>query len=164
MAVTGRRAAVVSLLNDTRFQVVREFDAPAQLVFRAFTEPELVKRWWHAGRGLATVADIDLRPGGRWRWVMVTHEGAEVAFHGEYREVQPGRRLVYTEIYEVPGVGDSPAVVNTLTFEEQDGRTRLTGITDCPSAEVRNAILESGMEDGMQDAYDLLEEVAVSLR
>jgi uncharacterized protein YndB with AHSA1/START domain len=133
-------------------------------VFRAFTEPELVKRWWHAGRGVATVADIDLRVGGTWRWVMVTNDGAEVAFHGEYRAVEPGRRLAYTEIYEMPGAGDTPAVVNTLTFEATGGRTRLRSTTDCPTAEVRDAILESGMEGGMQDAYDLLEAAAVSLR
>jgi uncharacterized protein YndB with AHSA1/START domain len=164
MAVAGKRTAVVSYPTDTQILVVREFDAPADLVFRAFTEPDLVKRWWHANRGVATGADINLRPGGSWRWVMVTHDGRKVAFHGEYVEVDPGRRLVYTEIYEMPGVGDSPPVVNTLTFEEADGRTRMTAITDCPSIEVRDAIIASGMEDGMQDAYDLLETVAISLR
>ena len=164
MAVADKGAAVVSLPSDTQIKIVRDFDAPAHLVFRTFTEPELVKRWWHANRGGATIGDVDLRPGGTWRWVMVTHDGNEVAFHGEYGEIDPGRRLVYTEVYEVPGVGDTPAVLNTLTFEETDGRTRLTSMTDCPSEDVRNAIVESGMEGGMQDAYDLLEEVAISLR
>jgi uncharacterized protein YndB with AHSA1/START domain len=163
MAVAGKGTAVVSLPSDTQIQIVREFDAPAHLVFRAFTEPELVKRWWHANRGVATVADIDLRVGGSWRWVLVTHDGAEVAFHGEYLEITPPRRLVYTEIYEMPRAGDTPPVLNTYTFEASGSRTRLTSITDCPVAEVRDAIMASGMEGGMQDAYDLLEEVAISL-
>jgi len=163
MAVAGKGTAIVSLPSDTQIEIVRDFDAPPSLVFRAFTEPELVKRWWHANRGQATIADIDLRVGGAWRWVIVTHGGTEVAFHGAYREIDPGRRLVYTEIYEMPEVGDTPAVVNTLTFDQAGGRTRLTSVTDCPSPEVRDAILESGMEDGMQDAYDLLEEVSISL-
>jgi uncharacterized protein YndB with AHSA1/START domain len=154
---------VVTLPTDTQIKIVRAFDAPARLVFEAYTTPELVKRWWHARRGTATIADIDLRPGGTWRWVMVTHDGTEVAFHGEYREIEPGKRLVYTEIFEMPGLTDDDAAVNTLTFEEHDGRTTLTSITETPNRELRDAIIATGMEDGMQDAYDLLEEVAISL-
>ena len=161
MASSG--TAVVTLPSDTQIRIVREFDAPARHVFEAFTTPELVKRWWHAKRGTATIADIDLRPGGTWRWVMVTDDGTEVAFHGEYREIVPGERLVYTEIFEMPGGADADAAVNTLTFEEHDGRTTLTSITETPSRELRDAIIATGMEDGMQDAYDLLEEVAISL-
>ena len=163
MAVTSSGTAVVTLPTDTQIKIVREFDAPARLVFEAYTTPELVKRWWHARRGTATIADIDLRPGGTWRWVMVTHDGTEVAFHGEYREIEPGKRLVYTEIFEMPGLTEDDAAVNTLTFEEHDGRTTLTSITETPSRELRDAIIATGMEDGMQDAYDLLEEVAISL-
>jgi uncharacterized protein YndB with AHSA1/START domain len=154
---------VVTLPTDTQIKIVRAFDAPARLVFEAYTTPELVKRWWHARRGTATIADIDLRPGGTWRWVMVTHDGTEVAFHGEYREIEAGKRLVYTEIFEMPGLTDDDAAVNTLTFDERDGRTTLTSITETQSRELRDAIIATGMEDGMQDAYDLLEEVAISL-
>jgi len=161
--VTSSGTAVVTLPTDTQIKIVRAFDAPARLVFEAYTTPELVKRWWHARRGTATIADIDLRPGGTWRWVMVTHDGTEVAFHGEYREIEPGKRLVYTEIFEMPGLTEDDAAVNTLTFEEHDGRTTLTSITETPSRELRDAIIATGMEDGMQDAYDLLEEVAISL-
>jgi len=70
------------------------------LVFKAWTTPELNQAWWHANRGEATVADVDLRVGGTWRWVMVTHDGREVAFHGEYREIVPNERLVHTEVFE----------------------------------------------------------------
>jgi uncharacterized protein YndB with AHSA1/START domain len=163
MAVASKGTAVVTLPSDTQIKIVREFDAPALLVFRAFTEPDLVRRWWHANRGDAPIADIDLRVGGRWRWVIVMPDGTEVAFRGVYREIVPGERLVYTELFETPGVTDDDAVLNTMTFEERDGRTTLTSVTDTPTRDVRDMIIASGMEGGMQDAYDLLEEVAISL-
>ncbi|HET7038435.1 MAG TPA: SRPBCC family protein [Gemmatimonadales bacterium] len=159
-----RRKAVVTLPSDTQILITRDFDAPRNLVWRAWTTPDLIKRWWHANRGTATEAKVDLRAGGRWRWVMITHQGLEVAFHGEYREVVPDERLVYTEVYEgVPNGDDFPVVV-TLTLAERQGRTRITELVQCPSREVRDMIIQSGMEDGMQDAMDLLEGVARSLR
>jgi uncharacterized protein YndB with AHSA1/START domain len=159
-----RRKAVVTLPSDTQILITRDFDAPRNLVWRAWTTPDLIKRWWHANRGTATEAKVDLRVGGHWRWVMITHKGHEVAFHGEYREVVPNERLVYTEVYEgVPNGDDFPVVV-TLTLAEQQGRTRITELAQCPSREVRDMIIQSGMEGGMQDAMDLLEGVARSLR
>ena len=168
MAVATSRSAVLTLPEDTQIRVEREFDAPKHLVFKAWTTPELVKRWYHAKRGTVTVAEIDLRVGGKWRSAMVTDDGFEVAFHGEYREIVPNERLVSTEVYEMPGVDpattEENATLNTLTFEETDGRTTVTMLIECPSKEVRDAIVESGMEDGLQDALDLLEEVAGSLQ
>lgn len=109
------------------------------------------------------MADVDLRVGGKWRFAMVTDDGTEVAFHGEYREIVPDERLVATEVYEgVPGGDDAPAV-NTLTLTESDGRTTLTLLVEAGSRQVRDMIVESGMEDGLQDAFDLLEEVAISI-
>jgi uncharacterized protein YndB with AHSA1/START domain len=155
---------VVTLPTDTQIHVTRDFDAPRHLVYRAWTTPELIKRWWHARRGRATVADVDLRVGGKWRWVMVTDKGVEVAFHGEYREIIPNERIVYTEVFEgVPGGDDDPAVV-TLTLAEVGGRTRLTEVVEVSSREVRDAIIATGMEAGLQDALDLLEDVALSLQ
>jgi uncharacterized protein YndB with AHSA1/START domain len=93
----------------------------------------------------------------------VTPDGFEVAFHGEYRELVPNERIVTTEVYEgVPDPGEG--VLNTVTFAEANGRTTLTILVQCPSRDVRDAIIDSGMEAGMQDAMDLLEEVAVALR
>ena len=152
--------ASVTLPADDQILIVREFDAPRELVFRAWTEPDLVRRWWHAGRGEMTVCEIDLRPGGRWRYVMVTPDGTEVAFHGEYREVVPGERIVQTEIYDP---FPDAAAVNTLEFEDLDGRTRVTMLVQHRLKEHRDAHVESGMEDGLQDALDLLESVAQSL-
>ena len=163
VAVASRRTAVVTLPTDTQILIMREFAAPRHLVYKAWTTPELVKRWWSAMRGVVTVADIDLRVGGAWRWVMVTDRGFEVAFHGEYREVIENERIVYTEVYEgIPGGDDDPAVI-TLTFTEVDGRTTLTQLVQMTTREGRDAIINSGMEAGMQDAMDLLEGVAISL-
>ena len=153
----GKRRAVVTLPSDTQILIEREFDAPRHLVYRAWTTPELVKRWWHANRGTATVAEIDLRVGGRWRWVMVAKGGFEVAFNGVYREIVANERLVYTEIYEaVPG----PGALNTLTLSEENGRTKLRILVEHANKADRDMHVNSGMEGGLQDALDLLERVA----
>jgi uncharacterized protein YndB with AHSA1/START domain len=161
MAVTSSGTATVTLPTDEQVLITREFDAPRHLVYKAWTTPELVKRWWTANRGEATVAEIDLRVGGTWRYVMVADGGFEVGFHGEYREIVPNERIVSTEVYE--GMPDAEAV-NTLTLTEVDGRTILTILVQHTSKEDRDAHINSGMEDGMQDAMDLLEQVAISLR
>jgi uncharacterized protein YndB with AHSA1/START domain len=167
MAVTSSGTATVTLPTDEQILITREFDAPKHLVWQAFTTPELVKRWWHAKRGEMTVAEIDLRVGGKWRYAMVTPDGFEVGFHGEYLEVVPGERLVSTETYEgVPeDVSEEDATtINTASLEEADGRTTLTIVVQARTKESRDAIVASGMEDGLQDALDLLEELSVSLR
>jgi len=159
--VTGRRTATVTLPSDEQILITREFDAPKHLVYKAWTTPELVRRWWSAGRGEVTIAEIDLRVGGKWRYVMIANKGFEVGFHGEYREIVPDERLVSTEVYE--GMPDGEAL-NTLTLTEADGRTSLTMLVQHSCKEHRDAHINSGMEDGLQDALNLLEEVAVSLR
>ena len=167
MATTSSGTATVTLPTDEQILITREFDAPRHLVFEAWTRPDLVKRWWHAKRGEMTVAEIDLRVGGKWRYAMVTEDGLEVAFHGEYLEIVPSERIVSTETYEgVPeGVSEEDATtVNTATFTEAEGRTTVTILVQAPSKASRDAIVESGMEDGLQDALDLLEETAASLR
>jgi uncharacterized protein YndB with AHSA1/START domain len=166
MAVTSSGTATVTLPADEQILITREFDAPKHLVYEAWTTPELVKRWWSAKRGEVTIAEIDLRVGGAWRYVMVADGGFEVGFHGEYREIVPNERIVSTEVYEgAPQVeGVEEGTLNTLMLAEADGRTTMTVLVQAPSKEIRDAIIESGMEAGMQDAMDLLEQVAVSLR
>jgi uncharacterized protein YndB with AHSA1/START domain len=151
---------VLTLPTDTQIKVVREFQAPKQLVYKAWTTPELIKRWWHANRGKATLAEVDLRVGGKWRWVMVTNDGFEVAFHGEYREIVPNERIVYTEVYE--GAPDGEAL-NSLTLSERAGRTTAEMLMQFKNKEDRDTVIATGMEDGLQDALDLLEQVAISL-
>jgi uncharacterized protein YndB with AHSA1/START domain len=164
MAVSSSTARV-TLPADEQILITREFDAPRQLVYKAWTTPELVKRWWNAKRGEVTIADIDLRVGGKWRSVMVTDDGTEVGFHGEYREIVPNERIVSTEVYEgAPAEASGEGTLNTVTFTELDGRTTLTILVQAPSKEIRDMIIDSGMEAGLQDALALLEQVADSLR
>jgi uncharacterized protein YndB with AHSA1/START domain len=159
-AMTSSGTATVTLPTDEQILITREFDAPKHLVYRAWTTPELVRRWWSGQRGAVTSVEIDLRVGGAWRYVMVTDDGFEVAFHGEYREIVPNERIVSTEVYE--GFPDGEAL-DTLTLTEVDGRTTLTVLVQHASKEHRDAHVNSGMELGMQEAMDLLEQVAVSL-
>ena len=150
--------ATVTLPTDEQILITREFDAPRHLVYRAWTTPELVKRWWSGERGEMTVVEIDLRVGGRWRYVMVAHGGFEVAFHGEYREIVPNERIVTTEVFEgMPGRDEA--------LEHRDvhrgGRPHDARRCSCSTAARRSAtrILDSGMEGGMQEQMDMLEEL-----
>lgn len=159
--MTSTRTATVTLPADEQILITREFDAPRHPVYKAWTTPELVRRWWPSNRGEMTVAEIDLRVGGAWRYVMVTPDGFEVAFHGEYREIVPNERIVSTEVYEAMPEGQA---LNTLTFAETEaGRTSVTLLVEHANREHRDAHVNSGMEDGLQDALDLLEAVARSL-
>ncbi|MDQ3725114.1 MAG: SRPBCC family protein [Actinomycetota bacterium] len=165
--MTMTRKAELTLPAEDQILITREFDAPKRLVYRAWTTPELVGRWWTARRGTAKEMEIDLRVGGRWRYAMETEGGMEVAFHGTYREIVPEEKIVSTEVFEgapgTPEEAEANATLNTATFAEEDGRTTVTILVQCPSPEVRDAIIASGMEDGLQDALDLLEEVAAGL-
>jgi len=154
------KSAVVTLPSDTQILITREFNAPRHLVYRAYTTPDLIKRWWSGERGEVTSAEVDLRPGGSWRYVMTANGGFEVAFHGEYREIVPDERIVTTEVFEgMPGA----AALTTTTFVEKDGRTTMSTLVQHSSQEHRDAHIDSGMEDGMQEAMDKLEQVARSL-
>jgi uncharacterized protein YndB with AHSA1/START domain len=159
--VTSSGAAQVTLPADDQLVITREFDAPKHLVYKAYTTPDLVRRWWTGERGEMTECEIDLRVGGTWRYVMIAHGDFEVAFHGEYREIVPNERIVTTEVYE--GMPDAEAV-DHITFTEEDGRTTLTMLVQHRNQEERDAHLNSGMEAGMQESMDRLEQVAISLR
>jgi uncharacterized protein YndB with AHSA1/START domain len=163
-AATGGRSAVVTLPTDTQIQITREFSAPRHLVYKAWTTPELVKRWWNAKRGEVTLAEIDLRVGGKWRYVMIADRGFEVAFHGEFREIVPDERIVSTEVFEgMPPGQPNDGTVNTVTFRQAGDRTILTILVQAPNKHVRDAIIKSGMEAGLQDALDLLEQLTATL-
>jgi uncharacterized protein YndB with AHSA1/START domain len=161
VAMASSRTATLTLPSDRQILITREFDAPKHLVYKAWTTPELVRRWWNANRGEVTVCEIDLRVGGKWRYVMVAHGGMEVGFHGEYLEIVPDERLVSTEVFE--GVPDLDPSVNTMALTEVDGRTTATILVEHTTPEARDAQIDSGMEAGLQDALTLLEQVAKSL-
>jgi uncharacterized protein YndB with AHSA1/START domain len=163
MEVASSGTAKVTLPTDEEILITREFDAPRHLVYKAWTTPELVRRWWSGRRGAMQLAEIDLRVGGTWRYVMVAQGGFEVAFHGEYREIVPNERIVTTEVFEgMPPSGEGD-VVNVVTFAEAGAGTTLELLVQCPSQDIRDAIVGSGMEVGMQEQFDLLEELARSL-
>jgi uncharacterized protein YndB with AHSA1/START domain len=163
MATTASGTAKVTLPEDNQILITREFHAPAALVWQAYTKPELVKRWWSGQRGTVLSAEIDLRVGGAWRYVMTANEGFEVAFRGEYREITEPERLVNTEIFEgIPEPDQHPSLV-TVSFAEKDGRTTLEMLCEYRDQNDRDLVLQSGMEDGMQESMDALEQVAISL-
>ena len=142
--------------------MTRLFDAPRSLVFEAMTKPEHVRRWWGClGEGYSVpVCEIDLRPGGRWRFVS-RHPRGEAAFHGEYREIAPPSRLVFTEIFEA-----FPDTVSVVTAEltEEGGKTRLIATVQYPSLDVRDAVIASGMARGAATSYDRLEDLVAELQ
>jgi uncharacterized protein YndB with AHSA1/START domain len=163
--MTHSGAAQVTLPTDEQILITREFDAPKHLVYKAYTTAELIRRWWAGKRGNVTVAEVDLRVGGRYRYALVTDEGMEVAFNGEFREIVENERLVNTEIYEGAPPSDDDPVLNVVTFTALDGdRTLVEMLMQCPNKTVRDIIIDSGMESGLQESLDALDDVAVSLR
>ncbi len=152
----------VTTPSEHEIRMTRVFDAPRQLVFDAMTRPEHVKQWWgRLGDGYSVpVCEIDLRLGGRWRFVN-RHPKGEAAFHGEYREIVPPSRLVFTEIFEQ--FPDSVSVV-TAEFADEGGRTRMTVTVRYPSREVRDMVIASGMARGAGISYDRLEDLVAALQ
>lgn len=146
----------VTASSDTDLVLTRTFAASRRLVFDAFTRPELLKRWYGARGWQLVVCDIDLCPGGAWRFLSRGPDGAELSHGGVYREVDPPSRLVQTEIYD--GWDASEALVTTA-FDERDGRTVMTTTVRYPSRDVRDSVLRTPMERGAGEAYDRLTEL-----
>jgi len=162
MTTTSKGSATVTLPSDTQILITREFDAAPPLVFRVWSTPELVQKWWAGQRGTTTTVDMDFRVGGAWRYVLISNNGDEVAFHGEYREIVRDQRVVWTEHFEGPWPEGEP-VVNTLTLTERDGGTILELLSDCPDQDVRDMIVNSGMESGVQEQMVIIAELAAAL-
>jgi uncharacterized protein YndB with AHSA1/START domain len=160
-SVTNSETFQVSTPSDRVIRMTRLFDAPRELVFEAMSKPEHIRRWWGClGEGYSVpVCEVDLRPGGAWRFVN-RHPQGEAGFHGEYREVVPPSRVVFTEIYDP--FPDSGSLV-TVELSDENGKTRMTVTAEYPSREVRDIVRETGMERGAAISYDRLEEVAREL-
>jgi len=156
-------SAVVTTPSDDEILITRVFDAPAELIFKATTTPELVQRWWGFEGSEWLGCEIDLQVGGRWRYVTREEGGCEVGSHGEYGEIDRPRRIVSTEAYEGIPDPDDNASVNTVTLDEVDGVTTMTVLCRYPSQDVRDAVLDSGMETGMNVSYDRLEDLVGTL-
>lgn len=151
----------VTTPSDREIRMTRLFDAPRRLVFEAMSKPEHITQWWgRLGDGYSVpICEVDLRPGGKYRFVN-RHPKGEAEFYGEYREVAPPDRMVFTEIYAP--FPDAESVV-TVTLADENGKTRFTINSVYPSREVRDAVLQSGMERGAAISYDRLEEVSAGL-
>jgi uncharacterized protein YndB with AHSA1/START domain len=161
--VTTVNETDMRLQGDREIIISRTFNAPARIVFDAVTKPELMKRWWAPkSHGVTLVqCDIDLRVGGTYRYVMQQGSGPLMAFSGTYAEVTPPNRIVSDEIFEP--MASLGAVRVTVTLEEQDGKTRLVNHSVYPSKQARDAVLASGMEHGMRESMDQLDELVASL-
>jgi uncharacterized protein YndB with AHSA1/START domain len=161
-SVANSETFKVTTPSDREIRMTRLFDAPRDLVFEAMSKPEHIKQWWGClGEGYSVpVCEVDMRPGGKWRFVN-RHPKGEAVFYGVYREVTPPERMVFTEIYEP--FPDAESVV-TAVLTEENGKTRLTANVLYPSAEVRDIVLKTGMADGAAKSYDRLEEVAQELQ
>jgi uncharacterized protein YndB with AHSA1/START domain len=148
--------------SDREIVLTRLFDAPRALVFEAMTKPEHVRRWWGIldEHHSVPVCEIDLRRGGTWRFLGKGPSG-EFGFHGEYREIVPPERIVFTEIFDP--FPDVESIV-TATFTEERGKTRLTVTCLYPSMEVRDTVIATGMERGAGISYDRLEELVAELK
>jgi uncharacterized protein YndB with AHSA1/START domain len=153
-----RSGLTLTLPSDQEIRLTRVFDAPRRLVWEACTKPEHVRRWWGLRSLTMTVCEMDFRPGGAWRFVLRSPDGQEFPFKGEYREIVPHERVVNTFVFDVEGIRDFPAV-ETVTFEEHDGRTMLTATVLHQSKEARDGHLQSGMETGSAESYDRLAEL-----
>ncbi|WP_054814001.1 SRPBCC family protein [Nocardia arizonensis] len=163
---TNTRKATVTLPTDEQILITRVFDASPSKVFRVWSTPELVRQWWSGGQGAVTSVEMDFRVGGRWRYVMVGPDGSDLAFHGSFREIVEGSRIVYNEQMEVPGGStedETGAPVNTVTFEPHASGTLLSLLVRTGSKELRDMIIDSGMEIGMQGQMDRIEEIAAAV-
>ena len=152
----------VTTPSDREIRLTRLFDAPRHLVWEAMNKPEHIKRWWgRLGEGYSVpVCEVDLRPGGKWRFVN-RHPKGEAEFYGEYREIVPPERVVFTEIFAP--FPDSGSLVTAVLTEEND-KTRLTVTAQYPSLEVRDMVIGTGMAKGAAASYDRLEEVVSELQ
>jgi uncharacterized protein YndB with AHSA1/START domain len=148
----------VTTPTEREIVLTRVFDAPRPLVFDAFTKPELLKRWFGPRGWSLAVCEVDLRVGGRWRFVLRGPDGATMGMGGVYREIVPPERDVHTEAFDdYPGES-----LVTGVFDEEGGKTTLTATILYPSREVRDAVIESGMEHGAAESYDRLAEYLAS--
>ncbi len=157
MTATRNSAAMtLTLPSDREIVMTRIFDAPRELLFKAYTDPQIIPQWW-GPKGLTTSVDkMDVRPGGAWRFVQLGPDGIQYAFRGVYREIVAPERLVYTFEWEgMPG----HVLIETVTFDEHGGKTKLTATALFHTTEERDGMLKSGMEGGARDSMDRLAEL-----
>ena len=160
-AATGAHERATITTSGPEMVITRTFPATADLVFEAMTNPEHIRRWWGAGHGEVTVCEVDLREGGAWHFAQrADSTGEEVSFSGHYRSIDRPGRLVHTERFDNI---DSPYSVIDTTYTEQDGSTTLRAVITYDSPETVQAVIDSGMEHGLQSSYDAIDDVLLEL-
>jgi uncharacterized protein YndB with AHSA1/START domain len=147
----------------TDLVIERVFDAPRDLVWQAMTSPDYISRWWGRLGTTTKVVEMDLRPGGRWRWLAQMHEGGDAPFTGEHLEVVPQEKIVRTVVFDVPPFNSGPPAVETLTLEDLDGKTRVHSSTRFPAEEILAGTLAEGMVEGTLDEYERLGQLLTEL-
>jgi uncharacterized protein YndB with AHSA1/START domain len=150
---------LVAKPGQTDIWVERWFDAPRQLVWEAFSKPELLRMWWGARDQKMTVCELDFRNGRGWRFVLHGPDGKDDAFHGKYKEIVPFARIVDTFVYEPYPDAEAQQIT---TFEEQNGRTKLVVHLVLKSVTARDGMVGSGMEKGMAETHARLDELLAS--
>lgn len=160
MAGNTSSTLTVERISDLQVRMTRTFDAPRHLVWEAFTKPEHVSRWWGPRYLTTVVEELDVRPGGSWRFIQREPDGTQYAFYGVFREVVPPTRLVQTFEFEgAPG----QVMVDDMTLEEHDGKTTITIISTASSVEGLEGMIASGMEAGAAESYDRLAELLATM-
>lgn len=161
--MTAKTVTILAEPGKQEMRISREFDAPRELVFKAFIDPELLPQWWGPRRLTTEVDTLDARPGGQWRFINRTAEGTEFAFHGVYHEILAPERIIDT--FEFEGLPETGHVtLETLKLEAlPGGRTRLTAQSVFQSVTDRDDALQSGMEEGVNDSYDRLAELLIKM-
>lgn len=160
--LAGRKRAVVTVRSDTHVVITREFDAPRRLVFEASTRPESMRRWYGPRALTVTDCEIDLRPGGSYRWTLRAPDGSEYKFMGEYREIQAPERMVYTERFLLGDTWTND-VLYAVTLVETGGKTLLTILLTYATRADRDGHLGAGMEEGMAESHERLDELLADL-
>jgi uncharacterized protein YndB with AHSA1/START domain len=155
--------AQVELPSDHEVKVTRKFSAPRDLVYEAYTDPKLVQRWLLGPPGWTMpVCEMDVRAGGKYRWRWRSDEdGKEFGFYGEFLEVSPPEKIVQMEYYDPGDVGDDmgDGALIIVTFTEENGVTTMTSLMDFKTKAARDAAMSTGMTDGMEQSYQLLDQL-----
>jgi uncharacterized protein YndB with AHSA1/START domain len=159
--MTGSNSpSTLTFPSDREIVMKRVFDGPRECLFKAYTDPTLIPRWWGPRRFTTTVDKMEVSPGGVWRFVQRVPDGDEYAFNGVYREIVPPGRLAYTFEFEaMPG----HELLETVTFEERDGKTTVTVTSLFQTVQDRDGMLKSGMEEGATESMDRLAEVLAAM-
>jgi uncharacterized protein YndB with AHSA1/START domain len=158
MVTKNSATTTFTMPSDTEIVITRLFDAPPALVFKAWTTPEHVAKWWGPRESTLPICTIDLRPGGAYRWVERGADGNLYPFKGEYLEIDPPRRLVYTQAFDIEPFADHPSIITMTLVEQEGGRTLMTSRSVYESKMYRDGHVASGMEPGMRETMERLDE------